>query len=402
MLYQGFKYFIVRIGVSCLLMLTLGYAVLFFVHEIAMPVSRVDDRILQWVLLAVCIFFGFVVFGMFGEYRFARGLRLLRESELKEQTSSLFRQFQSLIRFTYSSYFRPQVGKRLRHRVFREYAEHLLILGAEDSEAQSIYARAYLLDPDNQKFKDILVSTLTRKERLSHQEVDLLLIILKANHYEDRELINFLVDWFLERDLFTVKTEPVFHKALELKTGKEHRITRFLVPVLLAEKRVDPNSAEFFLFALPEAGPDQRKQLVRVLGMFFCEKRFQVIRPELHDECRKVFETLDSQVQVQLTEEAERKTLEKMEAYPPVYFRRPGSFERHACPCRVDPVDRKSPGAGRLVGTAIYWQDFQSACEPCVERARLVWAATFAIETDYVQWCIPDLSHDGEFMGLES
>ena len=50
MIYQSFKYFFVRLGVSFFLLMTAGYAVLFFVHEIALSGMAFNDA---WELFQI-------------------------------------------------------------------------------------------------------------------------------------------------------------------------------------------------------------------------------------------------------------------------------------------------------------------------------------------------------------
>ncbi len=305
MVYQGFKFIFVRMGVVVMLMITCGYGVLFALHEVFFHGMQVDDTVLKWSLLGTCMVVGFIAFGFLGDWRFARALAGLREIDIKAGREGVTNRFQNLIDFTRSSYFWPGTGKRLRQRALREYAEYLLATGVEDSEAQRVFLQAFLRDPEDKRFRDVVVSSLTRKVDSTPKEIDILLLILQAEHYEDKPLVEFLASYFLEKDLFTHKSEPVFRKALELKTGAHKKIARFMLPVLLAKNRNDPHTIEFYLYASDEAAPEQRERLMELIGLCYAEKRFETGDPVLHQKCGEVFAGLNPALRSSLVDQAE-------------------------------------------------------------------------------------------------
>lgn len=309
MVYQGFKFVFVRIGVVVMLMITFGYGVLFALHEVFFHGMQVDDSILKWSLLGTSIVVGMIAFGFLGDWRFARALAGLREIDLKAGREGIKVRFENLIEFTRSSYFWPGTGKQLRQRALREYAEYLLATGQEDAEAQRVFLQAFLRDPEDIRFRDVVVSSLTRKVDPTPREIDTLLLILQAQHYEDKPLVEFLASYFLEQDLFTYKSEPVFRKALEYKTGAHKRIARFMLPVLLTKNRNDTNTIEFYLNALEEADPGQRERLMEIIGLCYAEKRFETGDPVLHKRCGQVFSELKPGLQAGLVDQAEEARL---------------------------------------------------------------------------------------------
>ncbi|MCH7498539.1 MAG: hypothetical protein IH886_00765, partial [Nitrospinae bacterium] len=146
MFYQSFKYYLVRTGLSLFLVLVFGYAILFFLHEVALPEVHFNDLWIKWIVVGVCFFFGFVVFGMFGEHRFLRAQAGLRQIDLKQVGPEIRNRFQALIHFTESSYFLPAQGRVLREQLVQNYAEFLLSTGSEDPEALNTFLKAFLQD----------------------------------------------------------------------------------------------------------------------------------------------------------------------------------------------------------------------------------------------------------------
>ena len=79
MLYQTLKFYLARIAVSLTLIFGLGYTVLFFLHEVALPNVLFDDVAIQWGIVLVCLFFGFIAYGMVGDQRFFNALHFLKD-----------------------------------------------------------------------------------------------------------------------------------------------------------------------------------------------------------------------------------------------------------------------------------------------------------------------------------
>ncbi len=296
-------------GVVVMLMITCGYGVLFAMHEVFFHGMQVDDTVLKWSLLGTSMVVGIIAFGFLGDWRFARALAGLREIDLQAGREEINSRFKNLIDFTRSSYFWPGTGKRLRQRALKEYAEYLLATGIEDYEAQRIFLQAFLRDPEDIRFRDVMVSSLTRKADPTSREIDILLLILQAQHFDDEPLVDFLASWFLEKDLFTHKSEPVFRKALELKTGSHKKIARFMLPVLLTKNRNDTHTIEFYLHALSEAEPEQGARLRDIIGLCYAEKRFETGDPILHKKCGAVFSELKPALRGVLIDQAEEARL---------------------------------------------------------------------------------------------
>ncbi|MDH5761464.1 MAG: SPOR domain-containing protein [Nitrospinota bacterium] len=300
MFYQSFKYYLVRTGLSFFLILVFGYLALYFVHEVALPDVRFNDLWLRWIVTLICLFFGFVVYGMFGEHRFIKALESLKHIDLKIVGPEIRKHFQGLVAFTESSYFLPAKGRQLREALVRDYAEFLLSTGSEDPEALNIFLKAYLQDTDDIRFRNVLVSALTRKQELTDSEMDLLLVILRTEDYEDGDLLGYVVNVFLEQECFTNKSEPVFLKALQLKTGQEEEIIAFMLPHLMDKKRTDYMAVHFYLESLDSLPADQAATVSYLVGVCYCEERFKVLDPELHSRCNKVFDGLEPQARERL------------------------------------------------------------------------------------------------------
>ena len=300
MFYQSFKFFLVRTGLTLFLVVLFGYMSLYFVHEVALPDVYFNDLWLKWAVAGICLFFGFVVYGIFGEHRFLSALDNLKHIDLKSVGPEVREQFQDLVEFTGSSYFLPGKGHQLREQLIQDYAEFLMSTGSEDPVALNVFLKAYLQDTQQSRFRNVLVSALTRKGELTDREIDLMLVIMKTEDYEDRELLNHMITVILTQEWFTNKSEPVFLKALQLKTGQEDKIISFMLPHLLDKKRTDYLAVNFYLESLSSLPEDQRGTLAFLVSTSYCEDRFKVLDPDLHTRCKQVFDSLEAETKERL------------------------------------------------------------------------------------------------------
>ena len=300
MFYQSFKYLLVRTGLTLFLIVVFGYLSLYFVHEVALPNVYFKDLWIKWAVVGICLFFGFVVYGIFGEHRFLSALSRLKHIDLKTVGPEIREQFKRLVEFTGSSYFLPGKGHELREQLIQDYAEFLMSTGSEDPEALNVFLKAFLQDTQQTRFRNVLVSALTRKGELTNQEIDLMLVIMKTEGYEDRELLNHMITVILAQEWFTNKSEPVFLKALQLKTGQENKIISFMLPHLLDKKRSDYLAVNFYLESLDSLPEDQRGTLAFLVSTSYCEERFKVLDPDLHARCKQVFDSLGAETKERL------------------------------------------------------------------------------------------------------
>jgi hypothetical protein len=142
MMFQNFKYFTARLWVSTILSLTLGYAVLYILHETALPDAQFDDTTVQWSLLGVSIFFGFFAFGLIGEQKFHNILHFIKTTQRSSEPGSIIALYERLIAFSRSACFLSTKGKKLRDQATWNYAEYLLSIGHDDDRAVQIYLTA--------------------------------------------------------------------------------------------------------------------------------------------------------------------------------------------------------------------------------------------------------------------
>ena len=105
MLYQTLKFYFCRLTVSLLMVVVIGYSFLYFIHEVALPNIVFDDVAIQWTVFIICLFFGFVGYGMLGEQLFHNSLYELKNISPGSIVGNIKKQFEELIKFTYSSYF---------------------------------------------------------------------------------------------------------------------------------------------------------------------------------------------------------------------------------------------------------------------------------------------------------
>ena len=208
-----------------------GFAFLYFIHEVALPNIIFDDVAIQWAVFFICIFFGFIGYGMLGEQLFYNSLYELKNISPKSIAKNIKFQFEDLIKFTYSSYFLPAKGKSYRSLGVLQYADYLLSIGDESPSALNIYVQALIQSPQNTRFKKPLLSILNRGEALNQHEMDLLLIMFQKEEKRDPVLTSYLAQLFLKAKQWSGQTETVFLSALNERNKLSEDIVRFVLPI---------------------------------------------------------------------------------------------------------------------------------------------------------------------------
>ena len=291
-MYQTLKYIFVRIGISLFLLLTFGFLTLYFVHEVALPGATFDDSFIQWVIFFICLFMGVFAYGVVGEQKFHNAMHKLKNIPSYLQSDEVVDGFQTVLDFTYSSYFLPDKGRRLRDGVILRFANYLLFVGLKDSRAQKIYLKAFLLRPENSSYRAPLLSVFKKDDDLTDEEVELLLVILKAGNYCDNVIVNNLASLFLRKRLFESKTEPIFLASLKNKSENSKEIVRLVLPQLLRANRSDSFAVKFYieayLFESPEAS-----QVIEIISRAYCEGTWKDVDQTLHKKCEEIFQGFD-------------------------------------------------------------------------------------------------------------
>ena len=100
MLYQTLKFYIARFTVTLFLMFGIGFASLYLIHEVALPNLAFNDLAIQLSLFLICMFFGFIGYGMLGEQRFYNALHKLKNISPNSVVEKIKCQFENLIDFT--------------------------------------------------------------------------------------------------------------------------------------------------------------------------------------------------------------------------------------------------------------------------------------------------------------
>ena len=299
MLFQTLKFYLARLSVSILLVFGVGFSALYFLHEVALPNVMFDDLAIQWAIFLICLFFGFVGYGMLGEQRFYNSLHSLKNIPPKSVVDNIKNQFESLIEFTYSSYFLPPTGKRYRNLSVLQYADYLLSIGEETPKALNIYVQAFIQSPQNARFRKPLLSILNRGQELNPQEMDLLLIMFQKEETHDPVLISYLAGLFLKARQWSGQTEPLFLSALEEKSELSGEIVSFVLPIYLAHKRTDVQALNFYVEALKFPLPEHN-QLKTILAQSFCDGNLIGVSPGLHRKCEEIFYHLPEAKQAEL------------------------------------------------------------------------------------------------------
>jgi hypothetical protein len=299
MLFQTLKFYLARLTVSIFLVFGVGFSSLYFLHEVALPNVMFDDLAIQGSIFLICLFFGFVGYGMLGEQRFYNSLHGLKNISPKSVVGNIKNQFENLIDFTYSSYFLPATGKRYRNLSVLQFADYLLSIGDETLKALNVYVQAFILSPQNSRFRKPLLSILNQGQELNPQEMDLLLIMFQKEEKHDPVLTSYLAGLFLKSRQWSGQTEPLFLSALEDKSDLSTEIVRFVLPIYLTHQRTDVRALKFYVqaleFSLPEEG-----QLKTILAQSFCDGNLMGVSPDLHRKCEEIFFQLPEAKQAEL------------------------------------------------------------------------------------------------------
>ncbi len=304
-MYQTLKYIFTRIGISLFLLLTFGFSVLYFVHEVALPSATFDDSFIQAALFFICLFIGVFAYGLVGEQKFHNAVYKLKNIPSAVESEEVIDGFQAVLDFTYSSYFLPGKGKRLRDDVILKFANYLLFVGRKDDRAQKIYLKAFLLRPEDSSYRAPLLSVFKEDDDLTSEEVDLLLVILKAGDYSDNSIANNLASLFLRKRLFVSKTEPIFLAALKNKSENSKEIVNLVLPQLLRANRLDSFAVRFYLEAY-QFETSESSQVLEMIAYAYCKKTWEDVDKVLHLKCEEVFQDRDSKFRMDML----RKTAE--------------------------------------------------------------------------------------------
>lgn len=291
-MYQILKYIFVRIGLTFFLLVTLGFFTLYFIHEVALPGAVFNDSFVQWLIFIVCIVFGFFAYGLIGEQRFYNAMHKFKDIPSTAVPLEVIGEFQAVVDYTYSSNFLPGLGRRLRNSVIMRFADYLLFAGQDDDRAQKIYLNAFLLEPKSSPYRTPLISILERGGDLTDEEIDLLLVILKAGEFHDDAIVNHLASIFLRKCIFTRKTEPVFLSAIERESEYAKEIVDFVLPELLEKKRSDSFALSFYLAALSRVS-SEGLQVREIVARAYCQGIWKGINLPLHEKCGEVFQELN-------------------------------------------------------------------------------------------------------------
>ena len=299
MLHQAIKFYFARFACTLFLMFGVGFSGLYFIHEVALPNIVFDDLAVQWSIFLICLFFGFIGYGMLGEQRFYNALHKLKNIPPNSLAQNIKFQFENLIEFTYSSYFLPSTGKRFRNLSVLQYADYLLSIGEESPRALSYYVQAFIQSPQNSRFRKPLLSILNRGQELSGQEMDLLLIMYQHEKQHDPVFTSYLARLFLRAKQWSGQTEPLFLSALDEKNELSEEIIKFVLPIYLAHRRTDERALSFFVKAL-EFSVEDEKEIRNILGQSYCEGNLVGVAPHLHRKCEEIFYKLEPSEQEEL------------------------------------------------------------------------------------------------------
>ncbi len=308
MLLQTLKFYLARIAVSLILIFGLGFPFLFFLHEVALPSVVFDDMAIQLAITIVCLFFGFIGYGMVGEQRFFNSLHILKNVSPQSSSENIKSQHENLLDFTYSSYFLPETGKRYRALNILLYADYLLSIGDETPKSLNIYVQAFLQNPNDSRFRKPLLTILNYGRELTSEETDLLLVMVQQKEFDDKELTQYLATLFLKTKKWSGKVELLFLSVLNDQSDLSYEIIQFALPIYLSHKRRDERALQFYLFALNYSVKEEAK-IKNYIARSYCEGNLAVLAPKLHRKCEEIFASLSSSQREEIEKESEENRI---------------------------------------------------------------------------------------------
>ncbi|MBT3922606.1 MAG: SPOR domain-containing protein [Nitrospina sp.] len=308
MLYQTLKFYLARIAISLILIFGLGFTILFFLHEVALPNVVFDDVVIQWAIVLVCLFFGFIAYGMVGDQRFFNALHSLKNVPPRSEPGDIKNQFENLLSFTYSSYFLPDTGKRYRILGVLLYADYLLSIGDETIRALNIYVKAFLQSPKDSRFRKPLLAILNQGRELTTEEMDLLLIMVQQEEIHDPTLTQYLAGLFLKAGQWSGKVELLFLSALENQSELSRDIIQFALPIYLLHKRTDELALRFYLFALKFTIKEEEQVKYHLARSYF-EGNLSGVAPSLHQSCGEIFEAMNPDQREEIKRQSEENQI---------------------------------------------------------------------------------------------
>ena len=291
-----------------MLIFGLGFPFLFLLHEVALPAVLFDDVAIQWAITIVCLFFGFIGYGMVGEQSFFNTLHFLKNVSPQSSPDNIKSQHENLLSLTYSSCFLPEIGKRYRVLCVLLYADYLLSIGDETPKALNIYLQAFLQSPKDSRFRKPLLATLNQGRELTPEEMDLLLVMVQQEGIRDITLTNYLASLFLKARQWSGKVELLFLSVLSDQSDLSWEIIQFALPIYLAHKRTDERALQFYLFALNYSVREEG-EIKNYLARSYCEGNLAGVAPELHQKCGKIFAGLTSLRQEEIKKESEENRI---------------------------------------------------------------------------------------------
>ncbi|NIQ00790.1 MAG: hypothetical protein GWM98_10665, partial [Nitrospinaceae bacterium] len=134
---------------------------------------------------------------------------------------------------------------------------------------------------------------LGRGSHLSPQEIDLVLILLKAENYQDEGITHQLAAGFLEERKLNPAIEPLYLKAVTSGCKEADAIVRFVLPQLLERRRSDELALRFYWAALPY-DPPGAEEARALLARSWCEKYWEGIDPGFHEKLGQVYQARHS------------------------------------------------------------------------------------------------------------
>ncbi len=308
MLLQALKFYLARIAVSLILIIGLGFPFLFFLHEVALPAVLFDDVAIQLTIIIVCIFFGFIGYGMVGEQRFFNSLHFLKNISPQSSPDNIKSQHENLLTFTCSSYFLPETGKRYRALSVLLYADYLMSIGDETPKALNIYVQAFLQSPKDSRFRQPILTILNYGRELTPEEMDLLLVMVQQKRVHDKALSHYLASQFLDSKKWSGKVELLFLSVLNDQSDLSYEIIRFALPIYLAHKREDDRALQFYLFAL-NYSVKEKDEIKNYLARSYCKGNLVSFAPKLHRKCGEIFLELSSRQREEIKKESEENRI---------------------------------------------------------------------------------------------
>lgn len=249
-----------------------------------------------------------------GKLRFNGFLIKAGEYDLPHHSRKAAKRFERLLQFASSFYFFPTTTEKLLKQIYQEYSKLFLGLHARSKAAQEVYEETILRYPGNSNLQNILLHIYTEKDYLSKKERGVCFLIFKHSS-DNRQVIEILSKYFIEKDVFDFDSQEIFTKAIRLNTPSKEKVIDFLVLKLNELQREDDFAAEVYLTAYSDYS-DNSETVIEAIIKLALDRKKKVSLDAISQKLFNIYEKIPEKTRKQI----EKRILQTHEVKEAAFF----------------------------------------------------------------------------------